>query len=204
MRLPYQISKGNRTRFPAFERKSVLTVYLTPCHAALSFEHEDDKRTCFKGKHKGLGSRWPRRNLTSRGTAATTMSRSPELHFAAPSATPVFSLWQSSFPGWRDSSRYLSVPHSGWGHKACCLLRAEDTLLPGHWLSRFWTPAPFLLQSKQQLYFTCRNPIQHQAGCSYSQEAPAFQKKLGHSLLCWFSTSSHAKSWGGALKEISG
>ena len=70
------------------------------------------------------------------------------------------------------------------GHKARCLLRAEDTLLPGPWLSRFWTPAPFLLQSKQQLRFTCGNPIQHQAGCSYSQEAPAFQKKLGHSLLC--------------------
>ena len=80
-------------------------------------------------KHQGWGSRWPRRDLTSQGTAVMAMSRSPSgprLHFAAPSATPAFSLWQSSFPGWRDwTPKYLSVPHSGWGHKAHCLLCAE-------------------------------------------------------------------------------
>lgn len=94
----------------------------------------------------------------------------------------------------------VSLPHSGWGHTAHCLLCAEAH--PAwYWLSRFWAPAPFLLQSKQQLHLTPGNPIQHQAGCSYSQEA-LFPKNLA--ILCWFSTLSHAKSWGGALKELSG
>lgn len=79
----------------------------------------------------------------------------PGVHLAALCTNPGFSLRWSFFPGWGNwASRHLLVPHPGWGHKPHLPPLPPPTWRhtpASHWLFSFWTPAPFLLQSKQHL-----------------------------------------------------
>lgn len=167
----------------------------TLCQAALSFEREDNERSCssmwtccFMKLPRApwvTGPMWPKKNLTSRGAAAATVSRShpvPQVHVAIPFyQTLCFHCVPSQDEGAELLGIY-SVPHPGWGHQMHLPLPSwtiklpEDTSLSACWLFEVWTPSPFLLQSKQ-------SPAQHQAGCFKGHTPAPLHRKLHHSSL---------------------
>lgn len=152
-------------------------IYFTSCQAALSFEHEDDKRTCFSVQTcllhiapESIGGEGPgdqEGSCLQEVQLQRLRQDLPQAVGCTLQLLPLHLCFHSVFPP-RMKELGCKVPALcpilAEVLKHTCLLSLvcpEDTPLPAHWLFGTWTPASFLLQSKQQFHLASWNPVQN-------------------------------------------